>query len=167
LRFFGIGELAAGEELKEEYGDEEGGEALEVLCGVTTGRRARRVVTTTVDVADAPDLDSFEGEKKSKSVDDLDGEESMVNGKEYKEALPEQFRNGGCACGTLHVGQSYFVIQIATQDIDCITNEPTSESESIPSSDPPTGTQGSDCITAAGALVFTTVSSTCCPASIS
>ena len=110
MRFFGIGELAAGEELKEEYGEEEGGEALEVLCGVTTGRRARRVVTTTVDVADAPDLDSFEGEKKSKSVDDLDGEESMVNGKEYKEALPEQFRNGGCACGTLHVGQSYFVI---------------------------------------------------------
>lgn len=112
LRFFGIGELAAGEELKEEYG-EEGGEALEVLCGVTTGRRARRVVTTTVDVADAPDLESFEGEKKSKSVDDLDGEESMVNGKEHKEALPEQqFRNGGCASGTLHVGQSYLVIYL-------------------------------------------------------
>ena len=99
LRFFGaIGGLDAGEELKEEYGEEEGGEALEVLWGVTTGRRARRVVTTTVDVVDAPALDSFEGEKKSKSVDDLDGEESMVNGKEHKETLPEQqiHNDGGC-----------------------------------------------------------------------
>ena len=86
LRFFGA--TGEGEELKEEYGEDEGGDALEVLLGVATGRRARRVVTTTVDVVDAPDFETFEGEKKSKSEDDLDGEESMVNGKERGAAVP-------------------------------------------------------------------------------
>jgi hypothetical protein len=61
-------------------------------------------------VVDAPDCGSFDGEKKSKSVDDLEGEESMVNGNEHEEALPEQqFHTSGCVL-YVHVGQSYYYI---------------------------------------------------------
>jgi hypothetical protein len=73
LRFFGgLGEVEGGEEILEEGGEEERRDEQAVLllhCGA--GRLARRVVTTTGDIVDAPDLETLDGEKKLRSEDDL------------------------------------------------------------------------------------------------
>ena len=82
LRFLGgLGEVESGEEIIEEGGEDgrrDGHVVLLLRSGA--GRLARRVVTTTGDVADAPDLESLDGEKKLRSEDDLAlGDDSIVN----------------------------------------------------------------------------------------
>jgi len=72
LRFLGgLGGVERGEEIVEEGGEErwDGQVVLLLRCGA--GRLARRVVTTTGDVVDVPDLETLDGEKKLRSEDDL------------------------------------------------------------------------------------------------
>ena len=62
-----------------EVGAKVGTRVAVVLCCVGKGRRARRVVTVTAEVEDAPGLAFFDGEKKSRSEDEQGTEESMVS----------------------------------------------------------------------------------------
>jgi len=76
LRFLDVPTEEAG---MYEVGAKVGARVAVALCCVGKGRRARRVVTVTADVDDAPDLAFFDGEKKSRSEDEQGTEESMAS----------------------------------------------------------------------------------------